>query len=339
MEPTTRITRARFAAGATAAIAAAPAFIRSAGAAAQFQYKHGHHLPATSPIHIRYVQMWDAVRRETNGRVDVQVFPANQLGTPPAMLTQLRTGAIQFFTASGGTMSAIVPSSAIELTGFAFRTVDQGFKAMDGPLGAYIRKDIEKTGLMAAERVWGDGFEVISSTNKPIHSVEDMKGLKLRAPIGAAWVDLFKALGASPTTVDLGEMYTALQTHIVDAQSSPFLEVGLLKLYEIQKFVALTNHIFVGFFLVANGDAIKALPADLQAIVWRNSTKFALLERGDIAVLTRETTADLKRRGMTITTVNGDEFRKTLRPYYLNLKNQIGATPWGLLEATVGKLV
>ncbi len=331
------ISRARFALGAAASVLAVPAVISSARAAT-FDYKHAHHLPATNPLHLRYVQLWDAVRRESGGQLNVTVYPANQLGSSPELFTQVRTGAIQFMTASGGTLSAVIPSSGIEETGFVFSSPAQGFAAMDGPLGAYIRKDIERAGLIAGEKMWGDGFEVLTCTTKPIKTPEDMHGLKLRSPIGAMWVNLFRALGAAPTSVDLGEMYTAIQTHLVDAQSSPFLDVELLKAYEIQKYLSLTNHIFVGFWLVANGDAIKALPANLQDVLWRNASKYALLERGDIAALSRTATVSLRQKGMQINTVSAADFRAALGPYYANLKTQFGPAAWGMLEASVGKI-
>ena len=209
---------------------------------------------------------------------------------------------------------------------------------MDGPLGAYIRKEIERVGLVAGERIWGDGFEVLTSTSKPIRTPDDMHGLKLRSPIGAMWVDLFRALGAAPTSVDLGEMYTALQTHIVDAQSCPFLDVELLKLNEIQKCLSFTNHIFVGFWLVGNADAVKALPQNLQDALSRNMNKYALLERADIAPLARTSANSLRAKGMQLNTVSTPDFRAALKPYYAKLKLQFGSTAWDMLESSVGKM-
>jgi tripartite ATP-independent transporter DctP family solute receptor len=332
------MSRAQFALGAVATALSIPAVASPAHAAATYEYKHGHHLPATSPLHLRYVQMWDAVRRESGGQLNVTVFPSNQLGSSPELFTQVRTGALQFMTASGGTLSSVIPAAGIEETGFAFTSSALGFAAMDGPLGAYIRKEIEAKGLIAGERIWSDGFEVLTSTNKPIRTPDDMHGLKLRSPIGGMWVDLFRALGAAPTSVDLSEMYTSLQTHIVDAQSCPFLDVELTKVYEIQKYLSFTNHIFVGFWLVGNADAIKALPPNLQAIVSRNNTKYALLERGDVAGLAAMSLKSLQQKGMQSNTVSAAEFRAALRPYYAKLKTQFGETAWGMLESSVGNI-
>ena len=127
--------RSAFALGALASIAV----VRAPARAAQWSYKYAHNLPVGHPLHIRTVQMWHAVRAATGGRLDVAVFPNNQLGADPSALAQLRAGAIQFFTASGGLIGGVVPVAQIENVGFAFRDAGAALAAMDGELGTYLR--------------------------------------------------------------------------------------------------------------------------------------------------------------------------------------------------------
>src|ERR1700676_4961144 len=126
--------RSAFALGTLAGISV----MRAPARAAEWSYKYAHNLPVGHPLHIRTVQMWREVRDATGGRLDVAVFPNNQLGADPSALAQLRSGAIQFFTASGGLLGAVVAPAQIENVGFAFKDEATAFRAMDGDLGAIV---------------------------------------------------------------------------------------------------------------------------------------------------------------------------------------------------------
>ena len=121
---------------------------------AEFTYKYANNLPVTHPMNVRAKDMADAIRTETAGRVDIQIFPNNQLGSDTDMLSQLRSGGIEFFTLSGLILSTLVPATSISGIGFAFSDYDAVWKAMDGDLGAYIRGQISKAGLLAMDKIW-----------------------------------------------------------------------------------------------------------------------------------------------------------------------------------------
>ncbi len=332
-----RLSRARFA-GAAAATLASIAVIRTKAAAAQFDYKYASNLPVDHPLNVRMHEMWNAVKAETGGRLDVTVFPNNQLGGDTAMLTQLRSGALQFFTLDGGILQSIVPVAAIQGVGFAFKNSEAAFEAMDGPLGAYVRKEIEAKGLVVFEKMWENGMRQITSSTKPIRTADDLANFKIRTPPGRLWVDLFKSLGASPSPLNFSEVYTALQTHVFDGQENPFAIIDTAKLYEVQKYLSVTNHMWSAFWLLANDDAWKALPADIQATVTRNASKYALLQRRDTALRNAALADKLARRGMTVVTPDVPSFRRKLGDFYARWKGEFGDTAWSLLEARSGKL-
>ena len=146
---------------------------------AEFSYKYANNLPVTHPMNVRAKEMADAIRAETKGRVDVQLFPNNQLGSDTDMLSQLRSGGIEFFTLSGLILSTLVPATSISGIGFAFADYDAVWKAMDGNLGAYIRAQIVKGGLVPMDRIWDNGFRQITSSSKPIARPADLKGFKI----------------------------------------------------------------------------------------------------------------------------------------------------------------
>jgi tripartite ATP-independent transporter DctP family solute receptor len=332
-----RLSRARFA-SATAATLASIAFIRAEASAAQFEYKYASNLPVDHPLNVRMHEMWDTIKAETGGRLAVTVFPNNQLGGDTAMLTQLRSGALQFFTLDGGILQSIVPVAAIQGVGFAFKNSEAAFAAMDGPLGAYVRKEIEAKGLVVFEKMWENGMRQITSSTKPIRTADDLANFKIRTPPGRLWVDLFKSLGASPSPLNFSEVYTALQTHVFDGQENPFAIIDTAKLYEVQKYLSVTNHMWSAFWLLANDDAWKALPADIQAIVARNTAKFALLQRRDTALRNAALADKLSRRGLTIVQPDVPSFKRKLGDFYSRWKGEFGETAWNLLEARSGKL-
>lgn len=326
--------RSAFALGALASVAV----VRAPARAAQWSYKYAHNLPTGHPLHIRTVQMWHAVREATGGRLEVAVFPNNQLGADPSALAQLRSGAIQFFTASGGLIGGVVPVAQIENVGFAFRDASAALAAMDGELGAYLRGEIAARGLIGLDRMWDNGMRQITTSTKPVRDAADLAGMKLRTPPGALWVDLFRTLGAAPAPIAGAELYTALQTRVVDGQENALAAIEATRIYEVQRYLALTNHMWAGYWMLANGEAWNALPPDVRAIVQRENARFAARQRRDVALLNDSLADKLQRRGLAFNAADRPSFRARLAPFYAKWKGEFGARAWSLLEASAGKL-
>ena len=308
--------------------------------AAEFEFKYGHNLPVTHPLHIRAQEAVERVARESNGRVQIQIFPNNQLGGDTDMLSQVRSGGITLFTPSSLVIATLVPVAAINATGFVFTNYDQVWAAMDGKLGAFVRAAIAKTGLFTFERMWDNGFRQITTGTKPITTAADMDGLKIRVPVSPLPVSMFKGLGASPTGLQFSEVYSALQTHIVDAQENPLPIIQVAKLYEVQKHCALSNHIWDGYWFIFNGPSWRSLPADLQGIVQGAFNEAGLQQRADIKALNANVQADLQAKGLTFNSPAPDSFRAKLREagFYAEWQKRFGADAWALLEDVVGKL-
>ena len=341
-DPTTRpgsISRGRFAAG-TAAALASIAVIKAPARAAQFAYKYASNVSIDHPLNVRMKECWTAVNRETNGALEVQIFPNNQLGGDTQALQQLRSGALQFFTLDGGILQSVVPVAAIQAVGFAFTDSRQAFGAMDGALGDYVRDAIRAAGLYVHPKMWENGMRQITSSSKPIRSAADLDGFKIRTPPGALWVDLFKSLGAAPAPLNFSEVYTALQTHVFDGQENPYAIIDVGRLYEVQKYLSVTNHMWSAFHFLGNADAWKALPPNVQASVERNVAKYALLQRRDTQLRNESLAEKLVRRGMTLNRADTSGFRTKLSSsgFYTRWKATFGEKAWSLLEKTSGKL-
>ena len=175
---------------------------------------------------------------------------------------------------------------------------------------------------------------------KPLKSLEDFAGFKIRVLTSKIVIDLFTTLGASPTPLPGGgpEFYTALQTGLVDGEDFPLATLETSKHYEIAKYVALTNHLWVGYRLLGNGDAMAALPADVRTVVVRNNKKYAALERQDMATFDESLKQTIAGQGMVFNSVDTRPFRAKLAPYYARWRPQFGEVAWTLLEKSVGKL-
>ena len=325
------------AAGAAVALPLGSAY---AQAKAEFSYKYANNLPVTHPMNLRAKEMADAIRAETKGRVDIQIFPNNQLGSDTDMLSQLRSGAIEFFTLSGLILSTLVPETSITGIGFAFPNYDAVWKALDGDLGAFVRGQISKAGIVPMEKIWDNGFRQITSSSKPINTADDLKGFKIRVPVSPLWTSMFKALEASPASINFAEVYSALQTKIVDGQENPLAIIQTAKLYEVQKYCSITNHMWDGFWFLANGKAWEKLPPDLRAIVAKQINAAGMLERADVEKLNAGLQKDLTDKGLVFNQAKTDTFRERLRKagFYEEWKGKYGNEAWTLLEKYSGKL-
>jgi TRAP-type transport system periplasmic protein len=310
------------------------------GDAAEFVFRYANNNVVAHPMNVRLREAVDKIKEESSGRMEVQIFPNSQLGGDTDMLSQLRTGAIQMFNLSGLILATYVKVASINGIGFAFKDYSQVWAAMDGPLGAYVRSAIDKAGLYALETMWDNGYRQVTSSTHPINTPDDLKGFKIRVPVSPLWTSMFKALGASPTSINISEVYSALQTKIVEGQENPLSLINLFKFYEVQKYVSLTNHMWDGFWTLANARAWADLPKDLQEIVERNINAAAVKEREDVRQLNESLQGELTQKGMTFNPTDTDKFRATLRAagFYAEWKENYGPEAWAVLEKQVGAL-
>jgi len=307
---------------------------------AEFKLKYANNLPAIHPMNIRAKEAADAIRKETNGRVDIQIFPSNQLGSDTDMLSQVRSGAIDFFTISGLILSTLVPMASVNGIGFAFNDYQQVWPAMDGDLGAFIRSHIEKANLHPFEKIWDNGFRQITSSSRPIATPADLKGFKIRVPVSPLWTSLFKAFDAAPASINFSEVYSALQTKIVEGEENPLAVIQTAKLYEVQKYCSMTNHMWDGFWFLASGKTWARLPKDLQAVIAKHINAAALNERDDIRRLNNSLEVELKTKGLVFNTINPETFRAALKKsgFYAEWKQKYGPEAWTILEKYSGHL-
>lgn len=328
------------AAGSTVLAGAVGAPVVARAQQAEWTYKYANNLPAPHPMNVRAREMAAAIKQETKGRFDLQIFPSSQLGSDTDTLSQLRSGGVEFFTLSGLILSTLVPAASINGMGFAFPSYDTVWKAMDGELGAYIRSQIAKANLVVLEKIWDNGFRQTTTSTKPVATPADFHGMKLRVPPSPLWTSMFEAFGAAPASINFNEVYSALQTKIVDGQENPLAIISTAKLYEVQKYCSLTNHMWDGFWFLANKRAWEALPEDVRAIVAKNVNAAGVKERDDVAKLNASLQQDLAAKGLIFNKLDPAPFRNALRAagFYTDWKKKYGDEAWAILEKAVGKL-
>jgi tripartite ATP-independent transporter DctP family solute receptor len=306
---------------------------------ADFNFVQYHNQTNASALHTRLVEMWAAIRAETNGRVETQVFAQNNNipGSDPGALKMLVSGEIQFFTLMGGILGTVVPAAEVQQVPFAFRSAAHAHQAVDGALGAYVRGEMNAAGIHGFPvAAFDNGMRQIGSVKGPVRTPADLKGIRMRVPAGQMVADAFRAFGAEPVTVNSAGIYDALKAGKVDAQENPLALMDSFKLYDVTKYVSLTNHMWSGFNQLAHLPTWRRVPDDIKTIIDRNVAKYVHLQRQDQERANANIRPALEKRGMVFNDVDAAPFRKQLSGFYASWKKQLGAKCWSLLEAAAG---
>jgi len=220
----------------------------------------------TSRKHAQCVFFANTVNAKSGGRIEVQVYGAGALGAEREYVEAIMAGTVQAGIASG-VLGGFLPEAMVTDIPYLFPSESIAWKVLDGPFGAKLSQlMLEKTGMrnLAFAEV---GFRHFTNNVRPIKTPADVKGLKIRVMETPLYVNFIKALGGSPTPIAWTEVYTALQTKVVDGQENPISSTVFAKLYEVQKYITLDGHVYgVDWFLI-NNKFFESLPEDLQYIV------------------------------------------------------------------------
>src|SRR5258707_3508261 len=301
-----------------------------------------HNQPAQSHQHQFLTDLWAQVAKETAGRLEVAVYPQNNniAGSDPGALDLLQSGELEFFTLMGGILGRKVPVAEIQGLPSAFTSHAQVHRANDGALGEYLGRECAAKGIYRFQYgLLENGFRHISMVDRPVRTADDLGGVRIRVPDGQMFRDLFASLEAQPVTVNIRGLYEALKARRVDAQENPLVITEVNKLYEVTRYVSITNHMWSGFNLLANLKFWEGLPADVQEVVQRHVKKYVAAQRAYTNDLNRQLETTLAGRGMLFNTADVTTFRGKLGGgFYQRWKGEFGPTAWSLLEEQVGRL-
>jgi tripartite ATP-independent transporter DctP family solute receptor len=241
--------------------------LSSASAVAQKMTLHiAHNATTDDTIHLSLLRFADQVKAATSGDITIVVHPNSELAGLRDGVEGTRLGTIDLTAADSGTLGNWIPAMGVFSLPFMFRDFAHANKVMDGPVGAWKARELrEKMGLVLLGQA-STGFRVILTTKVPVNNAESLKGVKLRVPEIPVYVATFRALQANPTPIPWGDVYTALQTGVVEGVEAPPIALYTIKLQEVTKYASLTNHIMQDYNLVMNAKKFDALPPATQEI-------------------------------------------------------------------------
>jgi len=273
---------------------------------------------STQPTHI-YNQAADyfakIVAEKTGGEIEVQVFPAAQLGSERDMVEGLQLGSLEMTLTSTGPMGGFVPQVKLFNLPFLFKDRESCYRVLDGEIGTQISDRFVKVGIRSLG--WFEnGFRNITNSKRAVNSPDDMKGVKIRVMEDDVFILTMKAMGASPLPMAFGELYTALEQKTVDAQENPLAVIYSSRFFEVQKYLAMTGHFYSPAVLLISEMTWKKLSPENQKIIADAASKARDFERGLSLKADQELEAACKKEGMTITHPDKAPFAKAVASVY-----------------------
>lgn len=266
----------------------------------------GHGAAPDNPRHLASLKFAELVARSA-GRIEVQVAPSAQLGDDAAMVTALRTGALDLSANSQGAVAAAVPEYAAYGMPFLFATPARAFQVLDGPLGRELADKSAAKGMVVLG-YWDNGIRHMTNSKRPLRSVDDLKGLKMRTPPDAVLVDIIQALGAEAQQIKFAELYVALQQGVVDGQENPLANFHASKLYEVQKHLTLTGHMFQMTPLIMGKRSWDRLPAADRTLLTEAAQEATAYQRQLAREADDKLLDDIRAKGVEVSTIDARAF-------------------------------
>ena len=303
------------------ALAATALFAASGFAATTI--KIGHVLNTDHSWHKNLAGFANDVKKETEGRVTIQLYPSGQLGNEKDMVEGRTFGTVDGGLIGGGSFQSIDPKFGIEALPYAWPTHEAAYKAFDGKLGKYLFDLLGKKGIVGLAW-WENGFRHITNNKKPVVKPEDLKGLKLRVTPDKMRLDTFKLLGAAPMAINFGELYSALQQGVVDGQENPYAIIYSNAFNEVQKYLSKSGHIWGSAVLCVNSDVWNKLSAKDKETVRKLAQKWCAAQRKETIKEENEFLDKLKAKGMKVNDVDKAAFQKAVQPVWKSYESTFG---------------
>ncbi|MBI2562808.1 MAG: DctP family TRAP transporter solute-binding subunit, partial [candidate division NC10 bacterium] len=292
--------------------------------AAEFDLVEAHTSPPDHPYTLGVVRYADLVKERTNGRVAIQIHHSRQLGDERQVVEGLQLGTIHLTVTSTGPLGGLVPEMNVVDLPFLFRDGEHAYKVLDGEIGRGLLNKFDAVGIKGLA-FWENGFRHITTSKKPVREPADMKGLKIRVMENKVHQAAFRQLGSDATPMAWGEVFTSLQQGLLDAQENPIPIIYTFKLNEVQKYVALTGHVYSPAPLLMSKKSWNRMPPDIQRIMFDTALEVARYQRGLIREQEQKQIGELKAKGMTVVE-NPDRaaFREAMKPVFEQFQGQFG---------------
>jgi tripartite ATP-independent transporter DctP family solute receptor len=282
-----------------------------AGAAPKYNWKLASVLPDTHPVHQALVYFADELARKSNGDIKLTLFPAGQLGQEKDYIEAIKIGSLEFAKVSSGPVGQYAPTFQVISLPLIWRNLDHQHKVLQGPIGDRLMADLNKAGYKGLAFM-DAGFRSITAS-KPIYTPADLKGLKIRVMQSKPLIDTVNALGGNAVPMGQSEVYSALQTKVIDGWENNEPTVLSFNMQEVAKYYSYTRHSSIPDFLMMNKKLFDSLPKNIQAII--EGTAWEAMEKHNElwGKMIDKTIADLKAKGMVFNEVKDiAEFQKSV---------------------------
>ena len=277
---------------------------------------------------VLFQEFSDSVSKRTNGDVKIVLFPGEQLGKETDMIQQVKSGALDITESSMAALSMLVPALEIASAPFLWKDWEQAEKVIRGPAFEPIFDELrDKHNVLMLSKIWYWGWRDLTTGTKSVNRPEDMAGMKIRVPESPVWVEMIKAMGAAPTPIPFGEVYTALQMKLVDGQENPIPTIFARKFYEVQGHLSMTKHMLQNNAIIINKRSLEKMPKEMQKVLFeeidRLSTKNSKMQQD----LESSMLEDIRKLGKTAIIDAPDRvaFAAKMAPAYKNLEVRWGA--------------
>jgi tripartite ATP-independent transporter DctP family solute receptor len=289
-----------------------------------YELKLAHYVPAEHPGGVAAQQFADNVKKRTNGKVIIDVYPNNELGAPDEILEQNIEGVVDFSLGTQGSLCKYSKKFATVMMPFVFDDYDHAYKVLDGPFTDWVKGDLEEIGLEYIGS-WDYGFRNLTNSVRPINTPADVKGLKIRTPGEIQLQSCIEAMGANVQAISFNELYLSLKQGTVDGQENPLSVIYYNKFYEAQKYLAMTGHVYNSMNLVVSEKVWTTLPADYQQIIREESKNAAVTMRDLIKNGDAEYIKNLEAEGMIVTYPDKAAFKALMKPSYDKIAKYVGS--------------
>lgn len=283
--------------------------LMSVGAMAQatvnIKLAHNGNTNPDDPQNIGVAAFKDMVEDRSNGSLQVQIYPAGQLGDARSIVESMQLGIIEMADVENGPMGRFVPEAMVWDLPFIFRDIDHAHAVLDGEIGQAIQEKYLDVGIR--HLAYNDGgFRYFTNDQRPIHSMDDLDGLLIRVMESAVMIDTVNAFGASAVPMSFGELYTALQQGVVDGQENPMNLIYSQRFYEVQDYLSLSGHFYYPRQYIASDAWWQGLSQEHQDIISQAATEAAAIQRAALVDYELEMLRVLEERGMQVNEVSDE---------------------------------
>lgn len=301
--------------------------------------KVGIGLNEQSPQYKGLQKFKEIVEKDSKGRLEVQLFANSQLGDDTKMMTALRAGTLEMTCPSTAPIAGLDKKWMVFDIPFLFPNEEIADKIVDGPIGQKLLSSLSSHGIKGIA-FWENGYRQLTNSVREVKAPADVKGLKIRTMENPVHLAAFRTLGANPTPMPFGELFTSLQQKTIDGQENPLTTIHLQKFYEVQKYTTLTNHFYSPFVFMFSQKIWDTLPKEDQEIIMKAGKEAGVYERKVNRDMMKESVMALEKAGMVVTKLTPEQqkaFMDATQEVGTKFENEIGKELLAEVKAEIAK--